>query len=458
MSAASGILTKPVVEVESTRSVKGPQAPTSLKDTGLSEELLIQLLVKTLVSTGELTEASGGAHLKLPYSVMKELFTILQRDKLCAVRGHGEPLGVLYRYTLTDEGRNRAQAYFEISRYVGPAPVPLAQYAEMINRQPISRLKINRAIVEQATAHLILPEKTVEQIGEAINSGWPIFLYGPPGNGKTVIAEAIGQMLKMVGGGEIYIPYAVEVDGQIIQVFDPISHQSSGAPVEVSNSFIETKIECDPRWELCRRPVEFAGGELTMGMLDLSFNPIAKYYKAPPHIKANGGVFLIDDFGRQLVRPRDLLNRWIVPLEKRVDYLTLHSGKVFQIPFDTIVIFATNLEPQKLADEAFLRRIRNKVYIADPTRQQYAYIFQKICESKGVPFVPEAVEYLFENIYDKYHLNMRSCHPRDLIEQVVSIAKFKDVPPTLDKTLLDRACHTYFFVEEEQGEADAGEY
>ncbi len=458
MSYSAGTLSTSEAAAGYAGAVNGPIAPASLKDTGLSEELLVQLLIKTLVATGELTEASGGEQLKLPYSVMKELFTILQRDKLCEVRGHGEPLGVLYRYTLTDEGRRRAQAYFEISRYVGPAPVPLAQYADMINRQPIAKLKINRAIVEKATAHLVLPEKTIEQIGEAINSGWPIFLYGPPGNGKTVIAEAIGQMLKMVGGGDMYIPHAVEIDGQIIQVFDPISHVPSGAQVPASGSFIETKVERDTRWELCHRPVEFAGGELTMGMLDLSFNPIAKYYKAPPHIKANGGVFLIDDFGRQLVRPRDLLNRWIVPLEKRVDYLTLHSGKVFQIPFDTIVIFATNLEPQKLADEAFLRRIRNKVYIADPSQKQFAHIFEVMCRQKGVPYVSEAVEYLFENIYEKYHLSMRSCHPRDLIEQIVSIAKFKDVPPTLDKALLDRACHTYFFVEEEHAVAEDDPY
>ena len=454
MTESAAILPRPDVGSVQPQFLNAPQAPTSVNDTGLSEELLIQLLVKTLVATGELTEATGGEHLKLPYGVMKELFTILQREKLCEVRGHGEPLGVLYRYTLTDEGRKRAQAYFEISRYVGPAPVPLSQYADMINRQPVGQLQITRSIVEKATEHLVLPGKTIEQIGEAINSGWPIFLYGPPGNGKTVIAEAIGQMLKMVGGGDVFIPHAVEIDGQIIQVFDPISHVTVGAPVEISKSFIETKVERDARWELCHRPVEFAGGELTMGMLDLSFNPIAKYYKAPPHIKANGGVFLIDDFGRQLVRPRDLLNRWIVPLEKRVDYLTLHSGKVFQIPFDTIVIFATNLEPQKLADEAFLRRIRNKVYITDPTPERFTHIFEEVCRKKDVPYVPEAVEYLFENIYEKYQLNMRSCHPRDLVEQIVSIAKFKDIPPTLDKALLDRACHTYFFVEEKESDPE----
>ena len=426
-----------------------PSAPGSIQDTGLTEELLVQLLVKTLFSAGELTEASGGEQLKLPYSVMKELFAILQREKLCEVKGHGEPLGVLYRYTLTEEGRKRAQAYLDVNRYVGPAPVPLSHYTAMIEKQPVGRLRVDQDTVEQATAHLVLPSKTMDQIGEAINSGWAIFLYGPPGNGKTVIAEAIGRMLEMVGGGEVYIPYAVEADGEIIQVFDPVSHVTVGAPVEISKSFIESRVERDARWELCKRPIEFAGGELTMGMLDLAFNPIAKYYKAPPHIKANGGVFLIDDFGRQLVRPRDLLNRWIVPLEKRVDYLTLHTGKVFQIPFDTIVIFATNLEPQKLADEAFLRRIRNKVYIGDPTPERFTKIFEHVCRQKEVPFVPGAVEYLYENVYEKFHLNVRSCHPRDLIEQVVSIAKYKGIPATLDKHLLDRACQTYFFVEEE---------
>ncbi|MGB0911306.1 MAG: hypothetical protein ACPGYT_13165 [Nitrospirales bacterium] len=196
MSDVAATLLRPEVDADYVQSEYAPQAPMTIKETGLSEELLVQLLVKTLGSIGELTEATGGIHLKLPYSVMKELFAILQKEKLCEVRGHGEPLGVLYRYTLTDEGRKRAEAYLEICRYVGPAPVPLAQYTDMINRQPVGKLQIKRAIVEKATAHLVLPEKTVQQIGEAINSGWPIFLYGPPGNGKTVIAEAIGQMLK----------------------------------------------------------------------------------------------------------------------------------------------------------------------------------------------------------------------------------------------------------------------
>ncbi len=425
-----------------------PSAPNSIEETGLPAELLVQLLVKTLFIAGELTEASGGAQMKLPYSVMRELFTLLGQDKLVEVRGHGEPLGVLYRYGLTDAGRTRAQVYMDVNRYVGPAPVPIAQYETMVSSQPVSALRIDRQIVEQATKHLVLPPESVEQVGEAVNSGWAIFLYGPPGNGKTVVAEAIGQMLGMVGGGEIFVPYAIEVDSQIIQVFDPLTHKPIDPDAASPRSLIEAKAEHDTRWIACKRPIEFAGGELTLEMLDLTFNPSAKYYQSPPHIKANGGVFLIDDFGRQLVRPRDLLNRWIVPLEKRVDYLTLHTGKVFQIPFDTIVIFATNLEPQKLADEAFLRRIRNKIFVSDPTPDTYAKIFQTICEQKQVKFDARAMEYLFRNVYQKHRINLRSCHPRDLIDHILSIAKFNGVPPTLDRALLDRAAKTYFFLSE----------
>lgn len=425
-----------------------PPVPSSIEETGLQLDLLIQLLVKMLYFAGELTEASAAQRLKLPFALVDELFRTLRADKLCEVKGLSGARAILYRYTLTDLGRARAREYMDVSQYVGPAPVPLSQFEAMVHRQSVAGIHINRATLERGLAHLSLPSDIIDQLGEAINSGMPIFLYGEPGNGKTVIAEAIGDILGSAAGGDIFIPYAVEVDNQIIQVYDPVVHKAVEVVNGTARSLVESEVEYDARWVLCKRPIVFVGGELTLEVLDLSFNPISKYYEAPPQIKASGGVFIIDDFGRQMVRPRDLLNRWIVPLEKRVDYLTLHTGKKFSVPFDTIVIFATNLEPQKLADEAFLRRIRNKIYIGNPTPETYMEIFKRYCEQKNIPFDPGAVVYLFENYYQKYNIELHSCHPRDLIEQILSIAKFNEVPPSLERSLLDRACRIYFMLDE----------
>lgn len=434
-----------------------PPVPSSIEETELQQDLLIQLLVKTLYVAGELTEASAAQRLKIPYGMVEELFRVLRTEKICEVKGLSGARGILYRYTLTDLGRSRARDYMDVSQYVGPAPVPLSQYENMMHRQSVLSLRINRHLLENGVSHLVLPPHMIEQLGEAVNSGWPIFLYGEPGNGKTVMAEAIGEMLGSVGGGEIFIPYAIEVDNQIIQVFDPVIHTAvdvGGNNRASSLIELESELEYDARWVLCKRPIVFVGGELTLQMLDLSFNPISKYYEAPPQVKASGGVFIIDDFGRQQVRPQDLLNRWIVPLEKRVDYLTLHTGKKFRVPFDTIVVFATNIEPYKLADEAFLRRIRNKIYVEDPTLENYMEIFKRYCDKKEIHFDPEAIDYLYQEYYLKYRLNLRSCHPRDLIEQIVSIAKFNEIPPSLDRELLDRACRIYFLLKEPEPEPE----
>ena len=427
------------------RSTRFPPAPSSPKEAGVESNLLIQLLVKTVYLAGELTEASAAQHLKLPYAMVAELFRVLRAEKVCDVQGLTGAGGILHRYRLTELGMGRARDYMDVSQYVGAAPVSLAQYDAVVQRQSVLNLRIDRPTLEKAMGHLVLTPDIMERLGGAVNSAWPIFIWGESGNGKTVIAEAIGNLLGMLGGAEILFPYAMEVDNQILQMYDPGIHTA----VEVlSGSATSTY---DARWVLCRRPTVFTGGELTLQMLDLSFNPISKYYDAPPQLKASGGVFIIDDFGRQKVHPEDLLNRWIVPLEYRIDYLTLHTGKKFRIPFDSVVVFATNLEPRKLADEAFLRRMRNKIYIGDPAIETYTEIFRRYCEKRDIRFDLGAIEYLHREYYLKYGVGLRSCHPRDLIEQILSAARFQGIAPSLDKQLLDRACEIYFGLEMQEG-------
>ncbi len=433
-----------------------PQEPFSLGDTGLSLALLIQLLTKALYIAGELTEVSASQRLKLPYSVVRELLRSLIKDKYCEVKGPGDTSGLLFRYALTDLGLTRAQDYMEVSQYVGPAPVTLSEFEAMAHRQSVLHLRIPRSTLERALGHLVLPPQVCDQLGAAANSGLPIFLYGESGNGKTAIAEAIGDMFKGEGGGEVLFPYAIEVDDQIIEVYDPTIHVAVEPPGSNDTSVNDLGVNPKPdmRWIMCKRPNVFTGGELSLPMLDLSFNPISKYYAAPPQVKASGGVFIIDDFGRQHVQPQALLNRWIVPLEKRVDYLTLHTGKKFSIPFDTLVVFCTNIEPRRLTDEAFLRRMRNKIYVGDPTPEAYVEILKRCCEKRGVQYEPGAFEYLRANYYAKYGLTPRSCHPRDLVEQIMSIARFYEITPTLESWFLDRACQNYLLL---SGKGDKGQ-
>jgi hypothetical protein len=424
-----------------------PAPPATIADSGLNPEVLSQLLLKTLIA-GEASGSRLADLLRVPYSLLDTMIQHARVEKLIEVRGTSGIGTAGYRYMLTDLGRDRAQQYMDVCRYVGPAPVPLAQYNAYVRACMAARQPVDRETLATGFDQLIVSRGMFDQLGPAVNSGKSLFLYGKPGNGKTVVAEGIGRAL----GTEMYVPHAVDVDGQIITMFDPVNHQRAAAVTE-SISVIAGAAQ-DQRWEKIRRPVVVVGGELTLEMLDLSFNPISKFYEAPIQLKANGGVFVVDDFGRQRIPPRDLLNRWIVPLESRVDYLTLHTGRKFEIPFNVFIIFATNLKPESLADEAFLRRIPYKILAKDPTNDEYCKIFELNCRKRGLAFDPVMVEYLERRYYQPRKLQMRACHPRDLVEQVVDICRYQKRPPAITRELLDMACGSYFLEETESQGAE----
>jgi SpoVK/Ycf46/Vps4 family AAA+-type ATPase len=294
--------------------------------------------------------------------------------------------------------------------------------------------------VRRAFSHLVIGERVLDQLGPAINAGHSMFVYGPPGNGKTVISQAIRKLLE----GEIAIPHALEVEGNIIRMFDPVNHEPVTTEERADALGLEKGSQIDQRWVICRRPMVMVGGELTLESLELSYNPDSGFYGAPVQTIANGGVLVIDDFGRQACSPRDLLNRWIVPLESRVDFLTLHSGQKFELPFMALVVFATNIKPADLVDEAFLRRIHYKIFAESPTLPEFLQIFENVCEEREVPFAREAVEHMLQNYYRPRKVQLRGCQPRDLLEQVVSLAEYLGQPRALTPELLDAACAGYF--------------
>ena len=334
-------------------------------------------MLKTLVA-GEASGSNLADRLRLPFSILDALIQHARVEKLIEVRGTSGAGSAGYRYALTDLGRDRAGQFLDLSRYIGPAPVPLAQYNAYVRACMAARPYVDKDKLSTGFEQLIVSKPMLDQLGPAVNSGKSLFLYGAPGNGKTVIAEGIGRAL----GDEMFVPHAMDVDGQIITMFDPVNHTHLGGVTGGMDSVVAAA-QHDRRWERIKRPVVVVGGELTLEMLDLIFNPISKFYEAPIQLKANGGVFVVDDFGRQRIPPRDLLNRWIVPLESRVDFLTLHTGRKFETPFNVLIVFATNLKPESLADEAFLRRIPYKILAKNPTLDEYCRIFELNCNVAG---------------------------------------------------------------------------
>lgn len=413
-----------------------PREPMSIEETGVSRVLLESLALKLLLQVGSAAGREIGRRLCLPFGLLEPLLNDLRTRQL-VFHERQAPLNDYY-YTLTDSGRDRAIAATKTSAYVGPAPVPLEDYILAVEAQTIRAEAVQRQQLVQAFSDISVEAALLDVLGPAVNSGAGLFLYGAPGNGKTTLAKRITRCF----GRNVWIPHALIEDGQVIKLFDSAIH--TPAHDEGEDSCLLTETGVDPRWIKIRRPTAIVGGELTMDNLEIRHDPVSNVSEASLQLKSNCGCLLIDDFGRQRIEPTELLNRWIIPLENRCDYLTLASGKKVQTPFDQLIIFSTNLEPHELADEAFLRRIPYKIEVTDPSVDEFRALFRASCESVGCAYRPEAVDYLLQKHYHPRKMPLRRCHARDLLMQVRNFCAYQGNPVELRPDYLDRAVGAYF--------------
>jgi hypothetical protein len=405
-----------------------PPVPDSFEKLGISDILVQDLLLRRVFIERTSTLSSLSKTLKLSPAVVETAFRQMRHRQLVEVTGMA---GNDYNFTLSGPGRQLAIERFEITQYAGPCPVSLAQYTAGTKAQT-ARVSVNRDRLRRALSEMVLTDTLLDQLGPALISQAALFLYGSTGNGKTSLAERLIRLYD----DDILIPYSVEVDGQIIMLYDPVVHQ----PVDPD----EKDLEYDPRWVRCHRPCIIAGGELVPSMLDLRMDDASGTYAAPLQMKANNGILVIDDFGRQLIPPRDLLNRWIVPLDRRIDYLMLRYGVKFQIPFELMVVFATNLDPNSLADEAFLRRIQNKILVEEVSAGVFDEILRRQTLARAITYDQEMADYLRSLCLRDGRTVLRACYPADLCRVLMSISLYEGRPPRLNRTDLERAVSLYF--------------
>lgn len=417
--------------------LSAPTPPLTIEETGLSESELITLLLKLIYVGGLETRSAFIEAIKLPFSITAELIDHAVKNQLLTALSSVGPSALAdMRYGLSDKGRHWAAEALTQCRYAGPAPVTLQAFRDRITQQVISRETLNFAKIQAVLGDLSVPEDLIDQIGPAVKSGRATLLYGPPGNGKTSIALRIGRMFEDF----VYIPHAVQIEGQIMRVFDPTLHEPvASTSARRSGPGRRLQVEHnDDRWVACHRPFVVTGGELTLEMLDLRYDSAANFYEAPLHVKATGGCLLIDDLGRQLVSPESLLNRWIAPLENRIDYLRMHNGATFSVPFETLVIFSTNLEPADLMDPAFLRRIPYKLPVHGPTPAEFRRIFQAVAAEHGLDAAESVVDYVVRQI-EAGGSALAAYQPQFIIDQIVAACAFREEPLRLEKHLIDRA-------------------
>lgn len=418
-----------------------PPRPETLDDTGLDASRIGSLILKILYVKGDHTGQELAEVLGLPFSLIDDIVLRAQHERFVQVlrsEGSGRPA---FLFSVTERGRDRAREALARSQYVGPAPVPLEQFRTWIVRQSVRSERYRKADLEEALSDLVLDDEIVSALGPAVNAGESLFLYGRPGNGKTAIAERIGRMVS----GEIFLPHAVDVDGHVMLLFDPVYHEPVADDAPASDSAILRPVTgYDRRFVQIRRPAVMVGGELTLEQLDLEYDHESGIYHAPFQLKASGGVLVVDDFGRQRVRPEDLLNRWIVPLEKQVDFLSLHTGTKFPVPFDCLLVFSTNLDPTSLVDEAFLRRIQHKIEVTSPDRRRFQRIFREACARRELEYDPAATEHVWDEYYGRLGIPPRGCHPRDILDHLEAVARFEGVDPVVSRERVEQAARRYF--------------